>query len=366
MFRIDSDGTAVALRTPDAPGAISGYFNRGNPATSTASTVVSDDWLNAVQEELVNVVLAAPGPPALSKTNRTQVLAAINSLIATGLGTAAPAQHFAENLLIRNTPATPTTKIDVSAERVTILTAAGIPFVTAAFATAVTINSATTGALGLDTGAPANNTAYDVWGITKPDTSAPTCILSLASNTAAGTPNTMGATTIANLPAGYSGGYYMRLGTVLTGGAATFRGTIQSGREVQYQNGIGATTALPQIISGAQGAPATPTWVGTVVTANSGAQLFVPTKARRIKLVLQYGSIPSSARTVMAAPNNTYGAGNSTTNPAPMVFLTNQTSQSNGNFQGDFMLESTSVYYTSDDANGALYCLGWTEPVNAS
>lgn len=83
MFRIDVPTAAGVVPVPSAAGT-PGYFTNGNPSTSTPSTVVDADWLNMVQEELVNVVLAAPGPPVLSKTTRTQVRDAITALIAVG------------------------------------------------------------------------------------------------------------------------------------------------------------------------------------------------------------------------------------------------------------------------------------------
>lgn len=75
MFRIDSTGTAVALPAPAAVGGVIGYFTKGNPTLSIPPTVVSDDWLNMVQEEIVNVITAAGLTP--SKTTYTQLRDAI-------------------------------------------------------------------------------------------------------------------------------------------------------------------------------------------------------------------------------------------------------------------------------------------------
>ncbi len=68
MHRIDGPGAA--------PG---GLFTDGDPAVGTPATVVTDDWLNATQEELANVVLAAGF--SLSKSDNAQVLKAIGILI---------------------------------------------------------------------------------------------------------------------------------------------------------------------------------------------------------------------------------------------------------------------------------------------
>lgn len=68
MHRIDSPGAA--------PG---GLFTDGDPAIGTPATIVSDDWLNAVQQEICAVVEGAGD--SLSKPNNAQVLAAIRKLI---------------------------------------------------------------------------------------------------------------------------------------------------------------------------------------------------------------------------------------------------------------------------------------------
>lgn len=79
MFRIDSQGAVNAPDATEAVGSIVGYFTEGNPQTATPATVVSADWLNTVQEELIGVVVAAGLTP--DKDDRTQVLQALNAII---------------------------------------------------------------------------------------------------------------------------------------------------------------------------------------------------------------------------------------------------------------------------------------------
>ena len=67
MHRIDTTTATVA-----------NTFTRGNPQTATPATVVSDDWLNAVQEEIVTVITGAG--IALNKPDNAQLLAAIRAL----------------------------------------------------------------------------------------------------------------------------------------------------------------------------------------------------------------------------------------------------------------------------------------------
>lgn len=79
MHRVD---TSTAVATMPAPGAAGtpGYFTEGNPLSGTPATIPGQAWLNAIQEELVAILVAAGISP--SKTNNAQVLAAIQALIA--------------------------------------------------------------------------------------------------------------------------------------------------------------------------------------------------------------------------------------------------------------------------------------------
>lgn len=62
----------------DTYGAVDGLFVRGNVPTATPPTLMGEEWPNAVQEELVSVILAAG--LALDKSNNAQLLAAIRVL----------------------------------------------------------------------------------------------------------------------------------------------------------------------------------------------------------------------------------------------------------------------------------------------
>jgi hypothetical protein len=63
----------------DGPGAgPGGTFREGDPAVGTESTIVTDDWANAIQEEIVSVVEGAG--LALAKPDTTQLLQAIRIL----------------------------------------------------------------------------------------------------------------------------------------------------------------------------------------------------------------------------------------------------------------------------------------------
>jgi hypothetical protein len=74
MHRIDGSDVVLAVPTPSAVGT-PGYFRKADTGTATKGTVVSTDWLNAVQEEIAGVIEGAG--LALSKTDRGQLSAAI-------------------------------------------------------------------------------------------------------------------------------------------------------------------------------------------------------------------------------------------------------------------------------------------------
>lgn len=81
MHRIDNSTASVSLPTPAAVGPVpNGYFRQRQGGVH--GTVVSADWLNAVQEEICYVITQAG--ITLSKTTRTQLKDAIDVMIENG------------------------------------------------------------------------------------------------------------------------------------------------------------------------------------------------------------------------------------------------------------------------------------------
>lgn len=78
MHRVDTSTAAAALPANDAAGD-PGYFTKGDPVGGTPATVPGQDWFNAVQEELVGIVLASGLTP--NKADRSQVLQALRRLM---------------------------------------------------------------------------------------------------------------------------------------------------------------------------------------------------------------------------------------------------------------------------------------------
>lgn len=77
MHRIDDPAAVTSLPQPAQQGT-PGFFTGGNPASGQAATVVSADYMNAVQEEICYVIEAAG--IVLSKVDRTQLYQALQRL----------------------------------------------------------------------------------------------------------------------------------------------------------------------------------------------------------------------------------------------------------------------------------------------
>lgn len=91
MYRIDNASAAATLPAPTSPGPNpNGYFVQRDPLYGIPGTVVDAEWANAVQEEICHVIEDADaGNTPLSKSSRTQLKAAIASMIAAA-GVGAP------------------------------------------------------------------------------------------------------------------------------------------------------------------------------------------------------------------------------------------------------------------------------------
>ena len=103
MQRVTRPSAAASLPAPPASPGAPGYFTSGNPVSGQAATVPGYEWFNAVQEELAAVatVLGAP----LNAGSTTQVLQAIEGLIAQTAGSGAADTGVANAYAIAVTPA---------------------------------------------------------------------------------------------------------------------------------------------------------------------------------------------------------------------------------------------------------------------
>ena len=198
-----------------------------------------------------------------------------------------------------------------------------------------TINTTTVGAGGLDTGALAASTWYSVWRIAQVN-GTKSWLISLSP-------------IAPTMPAGYT--LKARIGWIRTDGTANKYplSFSQFGRRVNYKVASASNIAgLPQISAGASsGSVTTPTYTAAAIGS------FVPTTASRINVTL---SIAAGA--AMAAPNNSYGAYNSTSNPPPLSI--NTPSGGAGAISGDITIESANIYFASNTTYG-LCCYGWED-----
>lgn len=76
MFRIDHPTAAATLPAID-PAGTPGYFTEGDPQNAIPATVVTKDWANQIQEELLAVIIGAGITPV--KGTNTQLRDAINT-----------------------------------------------------------------------------------------------------------------------------------------------------------------------------------------------------------------------------------------------------------------------------------------------
>lgn len=71
-------------RTNATGSTVNNLFTNGNPSLSIPATVVDDSWLNSLQEEAANVIEAAGLTLDQTGVDDTQLLQAVNLLIASG------------------------------------------------------------------------------------------------------------------------------------------------------------------------------------------------------------------------------------------------------------------------------------------
>lgn len=203
-------------------------------------------------------------------------------------------------------------------------------------AVSLSINSAGSGANGLDTGTLAANTWYSVWVIYNGTTVAGLLSVSATSPT---------------LPGGYT--HKARIGWIRTDGTANKYplSFVQYGRRVQYaQSAAGNLPTLPLMAAGAQGSITTPTYVSVSTAA------FVPPTAK----VLHFSYYTTAASgNIMLAPNNSYGLLGATSARPPMQF--GVAVGTDNSFYGCLVLESASIYIACNVSISGLLCLGWED-----
>ena len=235
---------------------------------------------------------------------------------------------------------TSSTAVAVTADADCLYNGSTFAYVTGVSATANTSGSSSCAAGTvncLDTGTLAASTWYSVWIIYNG-----TAVATLLSASA----------TAPTLPTGYI--YYARVGWVRTNSSLGLLGTLQMGRQAHYVVGGANLSGLPLMASGLAGSITTPTWSGVSVSG------FVPPTASQISVV----TYTLSGYGIAVAPNSSYGAYSSTSNPPP-VQPSSRVSGA-GTATTDIALiplESTTIYWAGENsgANPALYTFGWED-----
>jgi hypothetical protein len=312
----------------DGPGAtVDNKFTEGDPAGGVQATVVTDDWLNDVQENVMGVLTAASIAPI--KGDYTQLATAIMSIIAGATDGIAGA---ASNL--RGSATGTTAPVLVTADSVCVKNATGQQRTLNAVSIAPSLT--TVGVNGLDTGTVGGtvSTWYYVWVIWNGTTTAG--LISLSS-------------TAPTMPAGYT--YKARVSEFRTDATANKYPLkfLQAGKNFTWVLG-GNVANIPQLITGVSGSIAGSPAGWTAVAVGAA----VPPTAYAIHVLL--GSTSGSTGTAIVAPSALYGgvAGN----PTPPLCLSAGSAVPTC-VLGRMMLEGTNVYYACNAAAFVLNCTGW-------
>ena len=225
----------------------------------------------------------------------------------------------ATSVVAFNNATTPNTKIDVSAAALMMVTTAFAPTIRTSFA--VTVDTATVGANGIDTGALAASTWYYLWAIDNGTAAAG--LLSLSA-------------TAPTMPSGYTSKVY--LAAWRTTAASILIGLRTNGRQSQY-----TINPYPVMANSSVG-----------VTAIAVAA-FVPPTAAQIRVQMNFNASGAS-QSCQVGPNSTN---------FPMAH-TDTTAITPGRDIGDLVLESTNIYYSNSMGTFSVSCVGWTSIANVS
>jgi hypothetical protein len=236
----------------------------------------------------------------------------------------------AAGVRITNNSTTPATQINVAANSAILVNGTG--FGIQVLSPSYTINAATTGLNGLDTGSLAINTWYYEWLISNGTTAG--AILSLSSSSP-------------TMPSGYT--YSVRIGAAKTDASANLYLFTQYGNLFRWKIASGTnTTSIPIIYNNSTGSVTVPTWSSFGVQAGSGTfpTSCVPPTADTISIIA--GGVNGASGAVIVAPNSSYGGDTSTTNPPPLL------SEGGVLISKEILLETYVIYYASSSGTATV------------
>jgi len=210
MHRIDGPGATVDNR-----------FTDGDPVGGVQATIVTDDWANDVQEELMSVLTAAGIGPV--KGTQDQVLQAITSLISIGNAKVGGVVGDTRNALM-SIPAASATGTFTADEIIVAIGIGGRTYRLGGFSK--TINLGVSGAGGMDAGTAPVNGFVALYAIYNPATL--TSALLAVNATSVVAPEVYGG---ANMPSGYTASALVSV--LATNASGQLRaGQFQIGRKV--------------------------------------------------------------------------------------------------------------------------------------
>lgn len=208
----------------DGPGAtVDNKFTDGDPVGGVPATLVTDDWLNDMQEELMSLLTAASITPV--KGTQNQVLSALRSLSPGIIGAVRNAR-----MSVATTSATGT----FTADQVVVGTSlGGATYRLNGFNK--NINLATVGAGGMDTGTATANGFVGIYAIYNPTTQVSALLATMEAS--AILPIVYGG---ANMPAGYTASALISVAPI-SATAGQFAAFFQLDHAVDYL-GVGVLT----------------------------------------------------------------------------------------------------------------------------
>jgi len=198
----------------------------------------------------------------------------------------------------------------------------------------LTGNLASSGANGLDSGAEAASTWYNVWAIYNPTGGTWAALLSLSA-------------TAPTMPTNYT--YKVRVGAIRNDSSSNLLRSLQYGTRAQIVLGTNPTVS-PLMASGSAGDVGIQTWVAIPV-AN-----FVPPTASEINIT----AFKNDDALMIVAPNSSYGGDSALTAPP---FLVKHADNSNIDYEAEtvsMVLESGNIYWASAGAN-TVVLNGWVD-----
>ena len=218
----------IQMHRIDGPGAtVDGKFTEGNPAAGVPATVVTAAWMADVQEELLSVLSA--GGVAPIKGVQDQLLRAIRTMSTGVIGTA---------LNLKMSVASASASATLTADQVVVGSSlAGQVYRLSSLSK--TINLATVGAGGMDTGSAPASGFVGLYAIYNPVSGA--SALLAVNATSSLLPNVYGG---ANMPAGYTASALVSVWP--TNASGQFAVGIQVDREIGIATNNVLTTSTVQ------------------------------------------------------------------------------------------------------------------------